>query len=268
MAQIKLRVGKVTADETIPPLGILAEKAENAGIRGQRGERRYIQEQVLKNEEDSEREYLYLYYTQEVTEEVKQFVKEEEPDEEDEDVVSVDDNPIAREMRFLIRPDNWYIFESTRGITGGDAVRFITEDLDVTGLDCDLTENFPRSWLQSFYQDIYSVRKVKLNDISEYTSEDLDDNIDDLIEEAGGPSELIEFSNSGRDGNLRESSIIDGLTQRSDIKFISGESVDRDIRKIDQKGRFVITYTPDFDHEEIADEMYDASDNILNRISD
>lgn len=263
MPQLKLRVGEVAADETLPPLEVLAEEAEDAGIRGSRGNRRYVEEQVV------EEDYLYLEYTQEVTEERQQFIaEEEEGGDEDADVVDVEETFVARTMRFLLRSDNRYAFQSTRGVYGEDAIEFLTEELSITGLENHRRQTFDRDWIRSFYSDVNSIRKVKLDDIAEFELDDFDDDVADLVNGTGGPAERIEFSTSGSNNNLRESELVDAVTRASDLKFVSGVDVEGNLQKLNQKGRLTLSYPSDLDHEGIAERMYIATDNIFNNLED
>lgn len=263
MPPLKLRVGEVTADEMMPPLETLAEEAEDAGIRGSRGDRRYVEEQVVgKN-------YLYLEYTQEVTEERQQFVaEEEEGGDEDADVVDVEETFVARTMRFLLRSDNRYAFESKRGVYGEDAIEFLTEDLDIDGLDTTRRQTFGREWIRSFYSGVNSVRKVRLDDIAEFDLEDFNEQTIEIVNGTGGPAERIVISTSGSSNNLRDSGLVDALSRSSGIKFVSGVNVEGNLRKLNRKGRLVLSHPADLDHEGVAERMYTATDNIFDNLDD
>ena len=269
MAQLKLRVGQVTAEEMLPPLETLSEAAEDIGIRGARGERQYVDEKVLEDN------FLYLEFRQEVTEERPQFTTEDAEEVEDEDteedsVVEVDETFVARKMRFILRDDpnregRFYAFESTRGVYGEDAIEYLTEDMDITGLSCHRRETFPPDWIESFYESVNAVRKVKLDNISEFEVEELDD-LSDLVSGLGGPAQLVQFSDSGQGNNLRDSDLVDAVTRVSRIKFVSGVDIEDNLQKLNRKGRLTISHPSDLNPEEQAERMYIATDNIIRQL--
>lgn len=252
-------MGEVEAEESLPNLEALEQEAESAGIQGGRGNRSYAEE-IVKTDD-----YLYLYFTQEVTEERRQFVEGE--DEEDVEV-DVDDAHFARSMRFLLRDDNHYAFQSTRGVYGEDAIDYILHDTEVLGLDCTRRETFPQDWMQSFYESTYSIRKVKMDDVGEVEGEDIDENLVELVEEAGEPAERAVFSTSGRDNNLRTASLINALVGMSDLNKVSGKDAEGNLTKLNQRGRLTFSYPADLDHEGQAERMYEATERILGQVDD
>ena len=258
MPQIKLRMGEVDAEEMLPNLQALEQKAKNARIQGGRGNRRYAEE--IERTED----YLYLFFVKEVSEERKQFI---EGADEDDVSLDFDDTFFARSMRFLLREDKKYAFQSTRGVYGEDAIDYILHDTDVMGLDCSRKETFPSEWMESFYNSTHSIRKVKLKDTGENASDDVNENIADLIEEVGGPTERTIFSTAGRDSNLRGSTLIDSLVKMSDLKFVSGMDAEGELTKLNQTGRLTFSYPANLDHAMQAERMYAATERILNHIN-
>lgn len=260
MPQIKLRVGEVSADESIPNLAALKQEAEEAGIQGGRGDRKYADEIIQTDD------YLYLYYTQEVTEERPQFVGDEDNGEEVE--VKVDDTFVARSMRFILRDDNYYAFEATREVYGEDALHHILHDTELIGLECSRQETFPQEWMESFYNRTNSIRKAIFKNIGEYDSENYDEDIEDLAKEVGDPTERAEFSTSGRDNNLRTSDLINALSEVSDIDFVSGMDAQSNLSKLNKSGRLTFSHPANLDHEGQAERMYDATERILGNIGD
>jgi len=258
MPQVKLRLGKVESEESLPNLEALKEEAEAAGVQGDRGNRRYA-EQIVQTED-----YLYLYYTQEVTEERKQFIEEE--DGEEEVSVDYDDTFLARSMRFLLRADGFYAFQSKQGVYGEDAIKYILHDQEILGLDCTRRETFPDDWMQSFYESTHNIRKVKLTDIAESDAEGLSDNIVELVSGAGDPAERVVFSTSGRDNNLRTSDLINGFAGMSDLNFVSGRDAEGEITKLNQSGRLTFSYPANLDHEGQAQRIYEATNRILGNL--
>ena len=257
MPQVKLRLGEVTAEEMIPNLEALEQEAEDIGIKGGRGDRQYAEE--IERTDD----YLYLYFVQEVSEERPQFSENEETEEIE---VRYDDTFVARSMRFLLRDDGYYAFQSRQGVYGRDAIEYLLSNQDITGLDFTLKESFPEEWRTSFYERTPTIRKVVLNDIGERESSEVEENLSDLVLGAGEPAGRAEFSTSGRDNNLRGSDLIDALVRLSDLQFVSGKDSEGELTKLNESGRLTFSHPADLNHGEVAERMYEATERILGNL--
>lgn len=250
-------MGEVETEESLPNLEALKQEAEKAGIQGDRGDRKYAEEIVQTDD------YLYLFYTQEVTEERRQFI---EGEDEDDVAVDYDDTFVARSMRFLLRDDNYYAFQSTQGVYGEDAIKYILHDQEIIGLDSSRIETFPEDWMRSFYERTHNIRKVKMNDIAARGEEDLDESVAELVSGAGEPTERVVFSTSGQDNNLRTSDLINGFVQMSDLKFVGGKDAEGILTKLNQSGRLTFSYPANLDHEGQAERIYQATERILGNV--
>lgn len=268
MPEIKVRVGELEVDEPLPGISALAEAAREAGFKPGSNGLRYAEE-VEEGEN-----YLYLYYTQDVTEERRQFLIEDEEEEVDEEIdedqadIRLSNQNFARSMRFLLRDDGYYAFQSTTGVSGEHAIEYVLEEFDISQFECERRENFPPDWMSSFYSSAHSIRKVKLKNIGdrEEETDEVDDSVFELVEGAGEPTVLSTFSTSGRDNNLRTSTIIDAFVRLSDIKFVSARTIEDEIEKLNRTGRLTIRYPADLDHEGQASRMYEATEKILRNI--
>lgn len=266
MPQSKIRVGEVEAEEMLPSIDALAEMADDAGIQGGRGNRRYAEE----IEVDENGDYLYLFFTKEVEEERRMFHGDEEEEDPEDIEIETDSAFFARSMRFILRDDGYYVFESTRGVSGRDAIEYIFNDHEAIGLEFNRFETFPPSWMRSFFDRTPLIRKVRLKDIGEL--EEIEDEVDDdlleLVQDAGGPAERIEFSTSGRDNDLAAADIIKAFADLSDIDFVNGKDANNELTKLNQSGRLTFSYPADLEHLEYAERMYAASDRILGNLDE
>jgi hypothetical protein len=250
-------MGEVESDESLLGLEALKQEAENAGIQGGRGDRRYAEEIVQTDD------YLYLHYTQEVTEERRQFI---EGEDEDDVAVDYDDTFVARSMRFLLRDDNYYAFQSTQGVYGEDAIKYILHDQEIIGLDCSRIETFPEDWMHSFYDRTHNIRKVKLDDIAKKDGDKLDDDLEEYVSGAGEPTERVVLSTAGQDNNLRTSDLVNGFVEMSDLNYVGGKDAEGQLTKLNQSGRLTFSYPANLDHEGQAERIYQATERILGNV--
>lgn len=264
MTQTTIRLGKLDTEEMLPSIRALYDEAEDVGVLGGDEGYRFSEEEEV----DEDGRYLYLYYTQEVGEERRQVQEGEENEEEIE--VRISESKFARSIRFLLREDGYYAFESTRGVYGEDAIKYLLENLDISGVDCRRREAFPRKWMRSFYSTTHNIRKVKLKEIGGKESEerDFDQKLQEWVAGAGGPAQRMEFSTSGRDNNLRGSELVDALVRMSEIDFVSGKDDEGEITKLTRNGRLTFSYPADLDHAGQAERMYDATKRILGQIDE
>ncbi|KZN23693.1 hypothetical protein A4G99_12520 [Haladaptatus sp. R4] len=235
----------------------MEQKVENAEIQGGRGNRRYAQH-IHKTDD-----YLYFYFTKEVAEERQQFTE----GEDGEDIVQVGDAYFARDMQFLLRDDGYYAFQSRQGVYGEDAIDHILHDTDIINLNCSRQETFPPEWMQSFYYNTHLIRKIKLKGIGENDTDGLDEEIIELVDGISEPTRLVQFSTSGRDNNLRGTTIIDALAEVSNLDKVSAKDAEGNVRKLSRQGRLTITYPDDLDHEGQAERIYNATEEILGNIN-
>jgi hypothetical protein len=239
MPEVTLRFGEIkTPSEELPSLDALADDAERRGIVGDVRDRQGARE-VFR-----ESDYLFFEYVREVREEVSQFNAADE--------VVVGDQYLARVMRFLLIGDGTYVFESRRGVTNEDAIRYLLQPHG-TSYQTEIFDSLSRKRMKRFYESREQVRRLKVNNVGERKPNPHwpDEHIRDLVENTGESTDNSEFSVGRKDRNLKDAELIDdGFVELSDLSVVRARDSEGNIQELRDTGRFSFTYPSDLDPEE------------------
>lgn len=249
MPQIKLRFGEVETDSTSPGIEALAEEVDNRGYFGYEGERRGAEDFATGDD------YILLDFYKEISVEQEEF-------NENDDVV-MGERELARSMRFLLTEDGRYAFESTSQVYDDDALEYLFEPF---GLDFETEQygNFSTEEIRNYYENVFRVRGLKLKGIAEQEPErNHDTAVEDLVQEAGEPMVRAIFSTGSKDNNLKNSDIVDGFADLSDIRYVRAKDGEGEIQELYASGRIEVRYPADFNLEDQAQLARDTMETVF-----
>ncbi|OYR58763.1 hypothetical protein DJ83_14505 [Halorubrum ezzemoulense] len=227
----------------------LADEVENQGFFGYEGELRGAEDFVTGED------YIFLDFYKEITVEQEEF-------NEDADIV-MGERELARPMRFLLTEDGKYAFESTSQVYDDDALEYLFEPF---GLDFETEQygNFSLEEIKNYYENVFRVRGLKLKGIAEQEPERHHDTaVEDLVQQAGEPMVRAVFSTGSKDNNLKNSDIVDGFSDLSDIKYIRAKDSEGEIQELYSSGRIEVRYSADFDLEDQAQLARDTMETVF-----
>lgn len=249
MPQIKLRFGEVETDSTSPGIEALAEEVDNRGYFGYEGERRGAEEFVVGDD------YILLDFYKEISVEQEEF-------DENNDVV-MGEREFARSMRLLLTEDGKYAFESTSQVYDDDALEYLFEPFDL-GFETEQYGNFSTEEIKNYYENVFRVRGLKLKGIAEQEpGRNHDTAIEDLVQQAGEPMVRAVFSTGSKDNNLKNSDIVDGFADLSDIRYVRAKDAEGEIQELYASGRIEVRYPADFDLEDQAQLARDTMETVF-----
>jgi len=247
--QIKLRFGEVETDSTSPGIEALAEEVDNRGYFGYEGERRGAEEFVVGDD------YILLDFYKEISVEQEEF-------DENNDVV-MGEREFARSMRLLLTEDGKYAFESTSQVYDDDALEYLFEPFDL-GFETEQYGNFSTEEIKNYYENVFRVRGLKLKGIAEQEpGRNHDTAIEDLVQQAGEPMVRAVFSTGSKDNNLKNSDIVDGFADLSDIRYVRAKDAEGEIQELYASGRIEVRYPADFDLEDQAQLARDTMETVF-----
>ncbi|WP_148258242.1 hypothetical protein [Halalkalicoccus jeotgali] len=234
----------------------MAERAREEGVTRYNQLRRGISSSSdLVREED----YLYLRFGKEIT--------EARPEYDDDDVIVLDEDRVARTMLFCVTEDRRFAYQSRQGVTAEDAVRYLLED-DVDDVDqnisYDIVGEFQKEVTKNIYTNADFVRSLKLKNIGLRSDSSVNNGIVDSLDNASGNTDTIEIStgNGENDDDLSLVEAIDGLARLSDIDRIRTRTEDGKIEEVGLNGRYTYTHSKDVTDENQAQNLRDAIDYV------
>ena len=249
MPQIKLRFGEVETESISPGIEALAEEVDSRGFFGYEGERRGAEDFVVGDD------YIFLDYYKEISVEQEEF-------NEDDDVV-MGERELARSMRFLLTEDGKYAFESTSQVYDDDALEYLFEPFGLN-FETEQYGNFSTEEIKNYYESVFRVRGLKLKGIADQEpGRGHDTAVEDLVQQAGEPMVRAIFSTGSKDNNLKNSDIVDGFADLSDIKYIRAKDSEGEIQELYSSGRIEVRYPADFDLEDQAQLVRDTMTTVF-----
>lgn len=257
MPKAKFRFGEVETTEGIPPIEAIVDELESNGVFGGTGEWRGVLMEGSGEEYHVGDDYLFIRFYKEVAREQSEFT--------DEGDVIVDENGIARVMRFLLARDGDYAFESTDGVYADDALDYlIGDDSFEIGFESNDYNRFSREQMNSFYERAFRVRGLELEEIGEHESDgSINSNIADHIERAGENAVRVDASTGQRDNDLKAPGIIDGFARLSQIKYIRMKDSEGQIQEVNRSGRYTFSYPADLDLAGQATRVRDIMSTVV-----
>lgn len=259
MAKTKLRFGRFRSDAGLSGLDELYENAVEREVKPYKKLRRGISSSSDIVRED---DYLYLRFGKEITEERQEY--------DDDDTIVFDEDRVARVMLFCLTDDHRYAFQSRKGVTSEDALRYLYEpdfhevaDVD-QAISQDLIDELSAERTKEIYKNSKYVRWLKLKNIGVQSDPDVSSDIVDLLENASGNTDTAEFSTGTAEDEDDLSSVgaIDGITRLSDIQHIRTRSEDGSIQEVGLNGRYTYTHSANVSDEDQAQNLRDAIDYV------
>lgn len=226
------RIGNLVFDGEPPTVEELNNILEQRSFEGQAlGERRGIRDVVLNRDEP----FVYFVYEEEQLNEYTGW-------DENNEYVERRSAPV-RSMKIIIDNEQNMVFESVRGISPYEAIKFVLEDTNYSA-EVKLIESLDRKILLNFYEDVLNeVKKFKVKDIGDHEPNPIDvsNRARDILETFG---DVVEYSENsvGREGDTKDEELAEGMIGTSDPHMIRGEDEDGRIREVKKSNRFTIRY--------------------------
>lgn len=255
MSRTRFRFGEVEAsDITTPSLERIADRIEERNIVGNENNRRGTRDVVRG------RDYLFFEFEQEVGQDVNEF-------DENDDVVQIERYFVHR-MRFLLLDNGRYAYESKRHVADTDALDYIFAPFD-TDYDYDRYDTFNLEQMRSFYKSRPKIRKIKVEEIGQKEPNPSwpDENMADLIYDAGEETDNSIFSVGRPDNNLKNVEVIqNGFAKLSHLSFIRARDSEGNIQELLDSGRFGISIPSDVGDTEESETVRDSAIRVLREL--
>lgn len=214
------------------PLGLVQMRDQllQRGFEGERGNRQGVR-RVEFNEDQG---LLYFIFIKEIESKITTLDAEFEDSEE---WVYP-----RRSMKVILDQSGNYVYESVRGVSDLEAMRFVFEDSDV---EVDEYQDLDRkTMLEFFNEQLTVVKRFKVEDIGtkEPNPGPIPDEIKEIVEEYGEIIDNSEHSVGREDKDAREDDLAYGIAETSDLHSVRGEDEDGRVEELTQTGIFRMRY--------------------------
>jgi len=205
-------------------------------------------------------ELLYLIFIKEIEDKITTLDSEFEDDEE---WVYP-----RRSMKVILAESGDYVYESVRGVSDVEALRFMLEEDEIK---VDEYQDLDRKTMLDFFNNQLSlVKRFKVEDIGEKEPNPgpIPGEIREIVAEYGQVIDNSEHSVGREDNDARENELAYGIAETSDLHSVRGEDEDGRTEELTQTGIFRVRYddedmTPDEEARFVVRKISDVYERVL-----